>query len=160
MASGFTSQRFPDGAQALGWYSYNTSQFQTARDWFRQALNWKPDDEPSAYGLALSTQRLNDRSGFNAIVTQWRDRSERIADLADGTTPVPAGRQRVSQVRTAQPAENVPQASTRPVAVQTETPRMVVERKETEITAIFAAVGALLAALAAGLSVWWFGRAL
>jgi Ca-activated chloride channel family protein len=36
--------------------------------------------------------------------------------------------------------------------------RMVVERKETEITALLAALGALLAATAAGLSVWWFGR--
>ena len=36
--------------------------------------------------------------------------------------------------------------------------RMVVERKETEVSALFAAVGALLAVLAAGLSVWWFGR--
>ena len=36
--------------------------------------------------------------------------------------------------------------------------RMVVERKETEVTAVFAALGALLAALAAGLSLWWFGR--
>jgi len=36
--------------------------------------------------------------------------------------------------------------------------RMVVERKETEITALFAALGALLAAAAAGLSLWWFGR--
>jgi Ca-activated chloride channel family protein len=36
--------------------------------------------------------------------------------------------------------------------------RMVVERKETEITAIFAGLGALLAVLAAGLSLWWFGR--
>ena len=36
--------------------------------------------------------------------------------------------------------------------------RMVVERKETEISALFAGLGALLAALAAGLSVWWFGR--
>jgi Ca-activated chloride channel homolog len=36
--------------------------------------------------------------------------------------------------------------------------RMVVERKETEITAFFAALGALFAMLAAGLSVWWFGR--
>jgi Ca-activated chloride channel family protein len=38
--------------------------------------------------------------------------------------------------------------------------RMVVERKETEITAIFAAAGALLVVLAGGLSVWWFGRVL
>jgi Ca-activated chloride channel homolog len=36
--------------------------------------------------------------------------------------------------------------------------RMVVERKETEISALFAAAGALLCVLAAGLSVWWFGR--
>ena len=36
--------------------------------------------------------------------------------------------------------------------------RMVVERKETEVTALFASLGALLAVIAAGLSVWWFGR--
>jgi Ca-activated chloride channel family protein len=36
--------------------------------------------------------------------------------------------------------------------------RMVVEKKETEITALFAAAGAALVLLAAGLSVWWFGR--
>lgn len=36
--------------------------------------------------------------------------------------------------------------------------RMVVERKETEITALFAALGALLAALSVGLSLWWYGR--
>jgi Ca-activated chloride channel family protein len=36
--------------------------------------------------------------------------------------------------------------------------RMVVERKETEVTALFAAVGALLALLSTGISLWWFGR--
>jgi Ca-activated chloride channel family protein len=36
--------------------------------------------------------------------------------------------------------------------------KLVVERKEIEITAFFAAAGALLALLGAGLSVWWFGR--
>jgi Ca-activated chloride channel homolog len=36
--------------------------------------------------------------------------------------------------------------------------RLVVEKKETEISGLFAAVGALLVACAAGLSVWWFGR--
>ena len=36
--------------------------------------------------------------------------------------------------------------------------RMVVERKETEVSALFAAAGALLAMVAAGLSVFWFGR--
>lgn len=36
--------------------------------------------------------------------------------------------------------------------------RMVVETKETEITALLAGLGALLAVAAAGLSLWWFGR--
>jgi len=36
--------------------------------------------------------------------------------------------------------------------------RMVVERKETEVSALFAALGALWVLTAAGLSVWWFGR--
>jgi Ca-activated chloride channel homolog len=36
--------------------------------------------------------------------------------------------------------------------------RLVVETKETEITSFFAAVGAALMLLAAGFSVWWFGR--
>ena len=36
--------------------------------------------------------------------------------------------------------------------------RLIVEKKETEISALFAAVGALMVVLAAGLSVWWFGR--
>ena len=82
-----TAQRFSDGAQALGWYSYNTQQIRTARDWFRTALGWRSEDEPSAYGLALSTQRLNERAAFNVVVAQWRNRSERIADLADGANP-------------------------------------------------------------------------
>ena len=36
--------------------------------------------------------------------------------------------------------------------------RLVVEKKETEISALFAALGALLVAAAAALSVCWFGR--
>jgi len=36
--------------------------------------------------------------------------------------------------------------------------RMIVEKKETEITAIFAAAAAALVLLSAALSVWWFGR--
>ncbi len=36
--------------------------------------------------------------------------------------------------------------------------RLSAQRKETEISALFAAAGALLLLAAAGLSVWWFGR--
>lgn len=79
-----TRQKFSNGGQALGWYSYNTGQFRSAREWFQKALTWKADDEPSAYGLALASQRLNDKAGFARIVNAWRGRSSRIADLASG----------------------------------------------------------------------------
>jgi Ca-activated chloride channel family protein len=36
--------------------------------------------------------------------------------------------------------------------------KLVVERKETEVTALLAAVAALLVMLGAGLSIAWFGR--
>ncbi len=36
--------------------------------------------------------------------------------------------------------------------------KLVVEKRDTEITALFAALGALLALVGAGLSLWWFGR--
>jgi Ca-activated chloride channel family protein len=36
--------------------------------------------------------------------------------------------------------------------------RLIVEKKETEISALLATLGAALVVLAAGLSVWWFGR--
>ena len=36
--------------------------------------------------------------------------------------------------------------------------RLIVEKKETEISGLLAALGAALVVLAAGLSVWWFGR--
>ena len=38
--------------------------------------------------------------------------------------------------------------------------RMVTERKETEISGLFAGMGALLVLLASGLSLWWYGRVL
>jgi len=36
--------------------------------------------------------------------------------------------------------------------------RLIVEKKETEISGLLAAIGAALVVVAAGLSVWWFGR--
>jgi Ca-activated chloride channel homolog len=38
--------------------------------------------------------------------------------------------------------------------------KLVMETRQTEVTALFAALAALLAVLAAGLSVWWFNRLL
>ena len=38
--------------------------------------------------------------------------------------------------------------------------KLVFETRQTEVTALFAGAGALLALLAAGLSLWWFNRLL
>lgn len=69
------------GAQAVGFYAYNTSQFSTAARWFQTALKWQPDMEPAAYGLALCGIRVPNREIFNDIVAVWRDRSARIFEL-------------------------------------------------------------------------------
>ncbi|WP_244447574.1 tetratricopeptide repeat protein [Neorhizobium galegae] len=67
-------------AQQLGWYARAFNQPHTAARWFETALQWKAD-EPSAYGLAITRQQLNDRAGTEAIRSAWAGRSQRIADL-------------------------------------------------------------------------------
>lgn len=70
-------------AQQLGWYARNFNQTRTAAQWFRTALGWKSDDEPSAYGLVLTLQQLRDKAGVAEIQRLWKSRSQRIADLGE-----------------------------------------------------------------------------
>lgn len=77
------SARDPATAQQLGWYARSLNQHQTAGQWFAAALQWKPDDEPSAYGLALTRLQLGDRAGVAEIQRQWAGRSDRIAQLGE-----------------------------------------------------------------------------
>lgn len=79
-------------AQEFGWYSRAFLQPQMAAQWFATALGWKTDDEPSAYGLALSYQDLNNVAGVRQLQQQWGAQSERI--LAVGR-PVSAPSQRI-----------------------------------------------------------------
>jgi cellulose synthase operon protein C len=76
-------RRDPATAQELGWYSRAYGQDETAGRWFATALAWKPDDEPSAYGLAVVDSALNRHDGLKALVRVWRDRSPRIVALLD-----------------------------------------------------------------------------
>lgn len=75
--------KYVPGAQALGWYAYNTGQIVTAQSWFETALTWDPNDEPSAYGLSLTFWRLGDQARLMAMVRSWGPRSERIVALVD-----------------------------------------------------------------------------
>jgi len=70
-------------AQQLGWYADGFNQFETAERWFRTALEWKPDDEPSAYGLALMRWKLGDRAGVREVQTAWAGLSERIPTVGE-----------------------------------------------------------------------------
>lgn len=68
-------------AQQFGWYADALNQPQTAVQWFKLALDWKPDDEPSAYGLALTRWKIGDKAGVQEIQTAWAGRSERIPSV-------------------------------------------------------------------------------
>ncbi|HEV7320310.1 MAG TPA: cellulose synthase [Ensifer sp.] len=78
-----TKGRDPATAQQFGWYARALNQPATAAQWFSTALRWKPDDEPSAYGLALSRDQLGDKDGVVEIQRLWSGRSERIARLGE-----------------------------------------------------------------------------
>ena len=63
-------QRDANGAQALGWYAFNTCQFVIAEEWFISSANWVPT-EASIFGLALTRLRLGDEPGFGEVVDEW-----------------------------------------------------------------------------------------
>jgi tetratricopeptide (TPR) repeat protein len=63
-------QRDANGAQALGWYAFNTCQFIIAEEWFISSANWVPT-EAAIYGLALARLRLGDQVGFEEVVAEW-----------------------------------------------------------------------------------------
>ena len=101
-------RRDPATAQELGWYSRAYGQDETAGRWFAAALDWKPDDEPSAYGLAVVDAALNRRDGLKALARVWRDRSPRILALVDpaaARVAVAAGPSAQSPVRSTEPAQ-------------------------------------------------------
>ncbi|RFB78774.1 cellulose synthase [Methylovirgula sp. 4M-Z18] len=75
------AERDAAAAQQFGWYSHAFHQEDTAARWFMAALKWKPDDEPSAFGLAIVSQILQRRDTFAALEKEWGERSARIRAL-------------------------------------------------------------------------------
>lgn len=58
-----------EGAQALGWYAYNSCQFDVAYEWFQRAVAWYPK-EATVYGLAMSSRRAK-KKDFYEIVNRY-----------------------------------------------------------------------------------------
>ncbi|MEO1104534.1 MAG: hypothetical protein AAFW98_12505, partial [Pseudomonadota bacterium] len=81
-------QRDPNGAQALGWYAFNTCQFIIAEEWFISAANWVPTDS-SIFGLAVTRLRLGDLAGFDEVVEEWGSVFPSVQALSEGAFGTP-----------------------------------------------------------------------
>ncbi|WP_312795891.1 cellulose synthase [Tianweitania sp.] len=92
MAQETAETRDPAAAQQFGWYARDLNQHQTAAQWFTTALQWKPDDEPSAYGLVLTRNLLGDKAGVREIQRLWAGHSTRIANLGEPVEQTQANR--------------------------------------------------------------------
>lgn len=124
-----TKGREPATAQQFGWYARALNQPATAAQWFTTALRWKPDDEPSAYGLALSRDQLGDAAGVAEIQRLWSGRSDRIARLGEVEEPRDKANQLQQQVPVAESQRTLPLQSRR-VVTATETVREPVVRSQ------------------------------
>jgi hypothetical protein len=140
MAAEVIAQKYVPTAQQFGWYARSLNQPQTAARWFETALRWKPDDEPSAYGLAITREQLNDRRGVAEVQRLWAGRSVRIAQLGDTASltppvqaplPSPGAAPQLQQPQ-AQPAQTYsPQVIAAPAPVaEIATPRRAATRRE------------------------------
>ena len=132
IAAEVIARKYVPTAQQFGWYARSLNQFQTAARWFETALAWKPDDEPSAYGLAVTREQLNDRKGVLDLQRAWAGRSARIAKLEDtlvSNAGAPPATPPLAPPPPVQPAEppQPPAASTQPepeVSVRVARPAM------------------------------------
>jgi tetratricopeptide (TPR) repeat protein len=59
-----------EGAQALGWYAYNTCQFEAAYEWFQRAVAWYPK-ETTVVGLMLASQKLKRTKDFFELANRY-----------------------------------------------------------------------------------------
>jgi tetratricopeptide (TPR) repeat protein len=69
-----------EGAQGLGWYAYNTCQFETAHEWFARAVAWFPK-ETTVYGYGLTLQRLNKHHELVEIANRYDGMFPRVVGL-------------------------------------------------------------------------------
>ncbi|MGQ2916992.1 cellulose synthase [Rhizobium oryzihabitans] len=104
-------------AQQFGWYSLAFRQTPLALQWFGTALGWKADDEPSAYGMAVSYHDLRNLAGLRGIQQQWASRSQRIADVGTARM-VDQSRQPTTPVAAPPPASASPSTAPAPYAPQ------------------------------------------
>ena len=70
-----------EGAQALGWYAYNTCQYPQALQWFTRAVAWLPK-EATAYGYALALERMHRGKDVRDVVNRYDGLFPKVVALA------------------------------------------------------------------------------
>lgn len=61
-----------DHAEILGWYAYNSRQFEAAEAWFRQSYGWEASPD-RLKGLALSLLRRDRKKDYAALKAEFGD---------------------------------------------------------------------------------------
>jgi tetratricopeptide (TPR) repeat protein len=69
-----------EGAQALGWYAYNSCQYDAAREWFGRAVAWHPK-EATVYGYALTLLRLKKRREAIEIINRYDGLFPKVVEM-------------------------------------------------------------------------------
>ena len=60
----------PDHGEILGWYAYNSRQFEAAEAWFRQAYDWEASED-RIKGLALTFLQRGKKREYAALRTEF-----------------------------------------------------------------------------------------
>jgi len=76
-----------DHAEILGWYAYNSRQFEAAEAWFKQSYGWEASAD-RVKGLALSLLRRGHKKDYAALKTQFGEIYPDIwAEITAAPTP-------------------------------------------------------------------------
>lgn len=76
-----------DHARLIGWYAYNSRQFEPARAWFAKAFEWKAEAD-SLKGLALTLTRLGEKKALAALREQHGEAYQDVfAELKAAAAP-------------------------------------------------------------------------
>lgn len=89
----------PDHGEILGWYAYNSRQFEAAEAWFRQAYDWEPSED-RIKGLALTFLQRGKKREYAALRAEFL---EVYPDIWPEIAAAPAPKARREAVAVAAP---------------------------------------------------------
>lgn len=95
-ADAIQSSQSPAHAELLGWYAYNSRQFDAADAWFRSSFEWKPA-AGSLKGAALTAIQRKDRRRLTELKAQYEAAYPQVfAELKTAVAPAGTSGQSVS----------------------------------------------------------------